>query len=147
MAWCINNVSFILGLSLGMGHRVSWLIPLWKDIGKVLVKHKQFLPNPSLSTHPRRNILCYKTSAANTMSLSNLKVTNFHSNILGTKRIARQCTITHRRVRVTILAVGKYCKFWVRVFSLLIQHKERMRRIILSSMTCLVLPHFFTFIS
>jgi len=47
-------------------------------------------------------------------------------------------------VRVTILALEKhkYCTFWVFVASF-IQHAMRMRRIILSSVTCPVLQYIF----
>ena len=52
--------------------------------------------------------------------------------------------ITQSRVRVTILAVGKYCKFRVLYVSVALfnQHEERMHRIILSSMTCTAVPHY-----
>jgi hypothetical protein len=58
----------------------------------------------------------------------------------------RQCTInvTLRRIHVTIFAVEKqYYIFWLRIsVALVIQHAMRMRRFILLSVACLILPYF-----
>ena len=53
--------------------------------------------------------------------------------------------VTRKHVRVTVVALETQQVSNTRIMSVcLIQHPERMRRIILSPVACLVLPYFFT---
>jgi hypothetical protein len=77
--------------------------------------------------------------------------TDLHVYLLPTLFVTQDmqhaCNVTFRRVRLTIFAVEKqqvitYSKH-VSV-ALVIQHANRMRRIILSSVACLALPYLST---
>jgi cytochrome c oxidase subunit IV len=72
--------------------------------------------------------------------------THTHTQRSTNRQYSVRINVIFRRVRLKIFAMEsfKYYIFWVCVCSLILQHSMRMRRIILSSVACLVVPYFST---
>jgi hypothetical protein len=105
------------------------------------LRHESIIYNDKIFSY--HNYLFHKAS-----KLSDNNFVNF--NLISTTGNARTVNVTPRRVRATTVEVEKQevvhilCVCVCLSLELLIQHAKLMRRIILSSVTCVALPYFST---